>query len=136
MKRLLAVLMVAGLVAVGCSSSDDEESGSSDAPPVSLSGQTNDKGTATAGDDLALELDDNYFEPTFIKARAGQSVSIELENEGSNPHTFTSTALGVDEEVPAGAKKTVTVTAPAAGNAEFQCRFHQAAGMRGAVFLA
>lgn len=130
----MVIVLGLGLLAAGCSSSDDESASKS--PPVSLSGTVNDHGTKTAGDELSMELDDNYFAPTYVEAKASQKITVELENEGSNAHTFTSPTLGVDEEVPPGQKKTVTITAPGAGSAEFHCRFHQAAGMQGALVIA
>jgi plastocyanin len=134
MKRLLVMLMVVGLVAVGCGDSDDE-SASEDSPPVSLTGTVNDHGTETAGDTLVMELDDNYFGPTYVRATSDQTIELELENEGANPHTFTSDQLGVNQEVAPGEKATVTVKAPNAGSVEFHCRFHQAGGMQGAIFV-
>lgn len=134
MKRLLVVFALVGLAAVGCSSSDDSKT-STAAPPVSLPGTVNDHGTKPASNPTELELDDNYFAATFVKASAGQQFNVELRNEGTNTHTFTSAQLGVDQEVAPGTTKTVTVTAPPTGSAEFHCRFHQALGMQGAVFI-
>ena len=127
------VLAVVLLPTVGCGGSGD----STDAggPPVSLSGTTNDHGTKTARAKLEMELDDFYFGPTFVEASAGQNFTIELENEGTAQHTFTSTDLGIDVQLEPGQKKTVTVTAPRSGVALFMCRFHQNQGMQGAVFV-
>ena len=116
--------MAVGLVACG-----------SDDPPVTLEGKTNDHGTKTAADELEVEADDVYFGPTYIRATAGQQFSIQLANEGSARHTFTSPALGVDLELEPGGRRTVTLKAPASGAAPFHCRFHQIEGMQGAVFV-
>ena len=134
MRRLMAVLVVLVLFTTGCGGSDDDEGGS--APPVSLAGPTSDHGTKAAAQDLEVELDDFYFGPTFIKATAGQRFTLRLKNEGKTPHTFSSTALGIDEELLPGESKTVTVTAPQTGNALVICRYHQAQGMQGAIFVA
>ncbi len=134
MMRPLLFVIAVGLVAVGCGS-DKDESSTPSAPPVSLSGTVNDHGTKTAADELEMELDDNYFAPTYVETKANQTVTLELANEGTNSHTFTSEALGVDEEVPPGQTKTVTITGPSQGSVEFRCRFHQSAGMQGAFFL-
>lgn len=123
---------LAALVTAGCGGG-----GGAKAPPVSLSGTVNNHGTKTASGSMEVELDDFYFGPTFIKATAGQKITIELHNEGSTAHTLTSTELGnVDEELAPDAKKTITVTAPASGSALFFCRFHRGTGMQGAVFIA
>jgi plastocyanin len=127
-RRVVVSLAVVALVLTGCGGS-----GSKKGAPVSLPGQTNDHGTQTATDDLGIEADDFYFGPTFIAARAGQQFSVELRNEGSTRHTFT--GVGVDLELAPGAARTVTLTAPGEGTAEFHCRFHQSQGMQGAVYV-
>lgn len=129
MKRLITTLSVVSLIVVGCGG------GSSSTPPVALGGKTNDHGTKTAKDDLEIEVDDYYFGPTFINATAGQKFTVQLRNAGPQRHTFTSTSSGVDLELAPGASRTVTLTAPPAGTAEFHCRFHQTQGMQGAVYV-
>ena len=132
MRRKVATLALFALLLTGCGDDDAEDS----APPVSLAGQVNDHGTAQAKDDLELEADDLYFGPTFIEAEAGQRFSVELHNEGSARHTFTSDDLGVDLELPPGARRTISLTAPESGSSSFHCRFHEGQGMQGAVFIA
>jgi plastocyanin len=132
MRRVVAMLAVLALVLAGCGDDDSEGSG----PPVSLVGQVNDHGTAKAENDLELEADDRYFGPTFIEAEAGQRFSVELHNEGSERHTFTSEDLGIDVELAQGGRRTISLTAPPTGVASFHCRFHEGQGMQGAVFVA
>jgi plastocyanin len=108
--------------------------------PVKLSGTVNVHGTrdvSTSSDaELEMELDNFSFGPTFVKAKAGQTITLELENEGSAPHTLTSDALGVDEELAPGRSTSVELTVPSSGKAFlFFCRFHEAAGMKGAVYV-
>ena len=51
--------------------------------PVQLSGKFNNKGTKTARNDkIAIEVNDYYFEPTFIKATPGSTLTVSLKNEG------------------------------------------------------
>lgn len=134
MRRIVITLAVAALVLAGCGK--DKESTSSGAPPVSLSGTTNNHGSKTATGTMEVELDDFYFGPTFVKATPGQRITLELKNEGKSTHTFTSPGLGnVDEQLAPGASKTITVTAPQAGNVTYFCRFHQGQGMQGAVYV-
>lgn len=82
-----------------------------------------------------MELDDFSFGPTFVRATAGQTFTLELENKGKEPHTFTSTALGIDEQLEPGQKRTITVTAPQRGSTLVTCRLHQALGMQGAIVV-
>jgi plastocyanin len=141
---VLSLCAVLGIAACSSDSSDSTKSSSSStgktAPPVSLSGTVNDKGTKDisakgASTKLEVEADDFYFEPTFIKAAPGQKVEVELKNEGSVAHTFTSPTLDVDKELQPDTTATVEVTVPSSGNAPFFCRFHKDNGMQGAVFI-
>lgn len=132
MRRIVAALAVLAVFLGGCGSDDSEDS----APPVELPGKVNDHGTAKAENDMEVEADDLYFGPTFIEAKAGQKFSVELHNEGGARHTFTSEDLGVDLELPPGARRTISLTAPESGTASFHCRFHEGQGMQGAVFVA
>jgi plastocyanin len=138
--RKLMVVLVLGLLGIAGCGDGDGESGSgtsaSESPPVSLQGATNDHGTKTASNDMEIELDDFYFAPTYVRATAGERITVELHNEGQAPHTFTSNGLGnIDEELAPGARKTITITASAGGAAVFYCRFHQGQGMQGAVVI-
>jgi plastocyanin len=140
---LLAVpALLIGLTACGSSSSDGSGAGGSTgtaaaAAPVQLSGTVTDKGSKTLGSGattLELEADDFSFTPTFVKATPGQQLTVEIENQGSATHTFTSAELGVDQEVAPGAKESVSITVPTTGAAGFFCRFHRSSGMQGAIY--
>ena len=125
----------------GAESGSGSESGSasgtaSGQPPVSLEGTVSDHGVGEIeNDELELELDDNYFAPTFAWGTPGEEVTVELVNEGNATHTFTSDALGVDEELSGGDSSSVTITLPEEGAVEFHCRFHEGQGMKGAFFF-
>ena len=79
-----------------------------------------------------MEFDDNYFSPTFIKAEPGATITVELSNEGDDPHTFTLDDGSVDEQIEPGAKTSVKVTVPDDGSLRFSCDFHGSMGMQGA----
>lgn len=117
-------------------SSAEEEEEPVGEPPVALEGDVNNKGTAEiTGDSIEIELDDFYFEPTFLKGTPGATVHLELANEGDAAHTFTSDALGVDEEIAPGATAEIDVTLPMEGAVQFHCDFHDGMGMQGAFFF-
>jgi plastocyanin len=135
----LFVLLVGSSVLAACGD-DSSGGGSSDEggtdTPVDLSGEVTNKGTEDLGDatELELEADDFYFEPTFVKATPGTTVTVTVENEGDATHTFTIDDAGVDEEVSPGDSAQVDVAVPDSGIANFYCRFHRSQGMQGAVF--
>jgi plastocyanin len=108
-------------------------------PPVKLGQKVNFKGTKDVSSKskatVEQELDDKYFEPTFIKAKAGEKITFKVENEGSLPHTFTSDDLSVDKQVNPGQSAKFTVTVPSSGAVfQFHCSFHEAEGMAGGVY--
>ena len=141
---MIAVLSL--LVMGGCGSDDDGAGGDSadtqpEAPgaaaPVELSGQVNEEGTADAtGDDqLELATADFAFRPTYVKVTSGQTLTIEVVNEGDAPHTFTVDAASVDQQVEPGASASVQLVLPEADAVAFYCRFHKDGGMQGAFYV-
>jgi plastocyanin len=125
------------LAAVGLAACSSVKSTSSAPPPVSLSGRVNNHGTKDASTvkSLEIEQDNFYFDPTFVKAAPGTSMTVTLSNEGKVQHTFTIDALHVDQVVDPGRKKTVTVTLPSSETVNFYCRFHRSIGMQGAFYF-
>lgn len=109
--------------------------GASGAPPVELEGQVNAHGTGTVSSGrIELELDNFYFEPTFVQADPGTTVEVEAFNEGSTGHTFTIQDQDVDLVLEPDQRQTVEVVIPDSGTLQFICRFHEAQGMKGAFF--
>ena len=149
--RLVIAFAILALTAVACGNNDNTPSGSSNTPPASSpsasAGSTPlvNKGTADAmstTDKFEIEMDnegssENYFKPTFIKVKAGQILTIELKNEGSNSHNFSIASLNIDKTVEPGKEDEVNITVPAGGGADIQffCKFHVSLGMRGAFFF-
>jgi plastocyanin len=85
---------------------------------------------------IEVEMDDNYFSPTILKGTPGQSLTVDLHNEGKMAHTFTLPSEGVDTVVQPGKEATVHITFPrSGGRVLFYCRFHAQLGMRGALEL-
>jgi len=76
--------------------------------PVQLSGPVTDKGTkdaSTGGGTVELEVNDNYFNPTFVKVSPGSAVTVQLKNNGKRKHTFTITDAKVDQTRRPGADR-------------------------------
>lgn len=137
---LLAVFALAGLAACGSSSKPSSAAGTSSSAktPVDLGTPLTNKGTkdisSAAAQTVSIELDDNYFAPTFIKAKPGATVTVDLRNEGKSEHSFTVDGTSVNKTMPPDSKASVTVTVPQNGALEFHCRFHGSLGMDGAFF--
>jgi plastocyanin len=133
MRKLFVLAIAAALLLAACGG-DDDDSGSASKAPVQLSGKVNDKGTKTvSGSSIELEADDFYFSPTFIEAKPGAKVEIEIKNEGSATHNFSIDSANINKDITPDGKATVEVTVPASGSLDFYCKFHKASGMQGAI---
>jgi plastocyanin len=140
---ILAPVVALGLVAASCGgagTTGGAGGGGGGGPAEEQAGafviaDANDHGAAdlSGQSETSLELDDFYFEPTVLVGEPGQTLSIELENEGQAAHTFTLDDGTVDEEVGPGDKVEVDVDFPDSGHLRFTCRFHAGGGMMGAM---
>ena len=134
----IAAALTALLAACGGDDTTTPSAGGTTPGSTSSADPITNKGTkdVTAMSSFTMELDDRYFNPTFLKVQSGQALNIELENEGDLPHTFTITALNVDQQVDPGGRKEIDITLPAGTtDIAFFCKFHGAGGMRGAFFF-
>lgn len=129
---LLGLMLVLALVAASCGGDDEDGT-------TTIDGQNaNDHGTTdvSAETSVEFEMDDFYFSPTVLQGTAGETITLEVVNEGENEHSFTSEGLGVDEEVESEGTATIEITFPDSGQVEFHCKYHADQGMRGAVEVA
>lgn len=156
--RLLSILAVLVLFASACGGDGDEggdDAGSGSASNTEAAGGTptpiveetmaltsgqsanfHEEANVAGEDSIALELDDNYFEPTILTGQAGQEITLELFNEGGNIHNFSMTDQNVSEDLEEGGSAEVEVTFPESGAVEFFCQYHAELGMRGELKVA
>jgi plastocyanin len=125
----LALFLSVGLVASACGQEEptltaegggeDEGEGQAEESTVTIAGrEATDHGSedVTGEDEIEVELDDFYFEPTVLEGEAGQALTVTMFNEGDAPHTFTIDELDVDEELEPGDEGvTAEVTFPESG---------------------
>jgi plastocyanin len=78
-----------------------------------------------------VEIEDNYFAPTVIKAKPSQKILLRVENESQSPHTLTIGGRYVNQQIQPGMISEVRVTMPKSGNLSFFCTFEKKAGMAG-----
>jgi plastocyanin len=127
------VLALAACGGYGSSDNGDEGEGGS----TTIGGMTAElHGTKDVSGEtgkVEIEMYDDYFEPTVLKGTPGQTVTLELKNEGENPHTLTISDQNVDQEVQPGDEAEADVTFPETGELTFVCRFHESKGMIGAL---
>ena len=106
------------------------------------SDQANDHGTqdATGKTTFEIEADNDssgyYFNPTILQGSAGQSITLEIKNNGSVLHNFSITSMNVNINIQPGASQEVKVTFPQTGTVEYFCSIHHALGMAGELSVA
>ena len=131
-----AAIAVFVLAVAACGGSSGDES-SEEGGSTTIAGMTaqlhGTKDVSGETGKVEIELDDDYFEPTILKGKPGQTVTLELKNEGNNPHTLTISDQGIDQEVQPGDEAEVDVTFPQTGELAFVCTFHESNGMVGAL---
>jgi plastocyanin len=146
---VFALVMALGLVTAACGSNDTPPTGGqssttespspteseSEGGQITINGDAaNNHGEKTVtGDELEVEQDDFYFDPTIIKGDPGSKVKLELDNEGSTTHNFSIDDQSINQSINPGEKADVMVTIPSSGQVEFYCKFHKASGMVGAL---
>jgi len=132
----VALGLVSMVLVASCGGGDDEssEGGTTTIGDVAA----NDHGTKDVSGEsrVEVELDDDYFEPTVLEGKAGERVTLELKNEGSNEHNLTIDELNIDQDVEAGDETEVEVTFPDSGTLTFYCKYHRGQGMAGAFRTA
>jgi plastocyanin len=150
---LIAMLAALALVAAACGGGNDENTaGNTTSTTTATTGgatettEGGEGGTMTIGSDTAndhgtmdvsgqdeieIELDDFYFEPTVLQGTAGQELKLELRNEGAALHNFSLDEQSIDQDVQAGEDASVTVTFPDSEFVVFFCKYHRGQGMVG-----
>ncbi len=132
--KVLVALLAVALLGAACSKK--EESGVKGT--ITIAGEkANDSGTETvSGSTFSLKLDNDgntfYFEPTVLKGKSGQRVTLKLRNVGDVKHNFTVEDQNINTDLDdPGSSATVTVTWPQSGILEFHCEYHESVGMVG-----
>jgi plastocyanin len=118
-KKLLVVCAVVSLAVllVACGGDDDDDGGSS----------------SSGGGGTEVKMRDFSYDPKTLTARAGQAMTLDLKNEGEQPHTFTIAGLVDSQRVEKGQSKTITFTPTQAGSLTFFCTVHGQATMSGTL---
>jgi plastocyanin len=131
--EVLAAALVLAATACGGGGSNESAAEGGTTTVAGVAAENHGTKDASGMEELDVELDDNYFEPTVITGTPGQKLKLELENEGSAEHNFTLDAQSLDQDVDAGEKAEVTVTVPQSGQVSFYCKYHKQLGMAGAL---
>ncbi len=82
---------------------------------------------------LTLEVDDDYFAPTFLWGKPGQTLRLQVANESGTLHNISFPALRIDQDILPHGSVEVQMTFPPAGALHFFCKLHGALGMSGEI---
>lgn len=127
----LIVLAFVGLMAAACGGSS---------PKTKIAGlSANDKGTkdVSAGGSAEIEADTYYFNPSVLKGKPGERLTLQVKNGSSGTqHNFTLKSQQINKDIPSGKSVTVTVTFPQSGVLSFYCEYHKDRGMAGALLTS
>jgi plastocyanin len=88
---------------------------------------------ATGGTRVSVDAQDSMFRPTTITVRAGDRVTLTINNRDAYEHNFSVPELKLSQDVEKGASSTVTFTASGGSNLQFFCKYHRAKGMVGVL---
>ena len=123
MRKLLAALAVAGLVAAGCGGDDGEDETVQDAVTDETAGDGGAEGDAGADaeGDLGIIISSSKFDPNPLETEGG-TVTLTVTNDDSFAHTFTTDDGSVDEEISGGEEVTVDVEVD--GEVTYHCEIH------------
>jgi len=115
--------------------SDSSGAGSTmtiDGIAANVHGSKDVSGASTVSVEAGTDNGVNYFSPTVLTGKPGQSVTVQLANESSTvPHNFSVDGQDVNVDLDPSATQTVTVTFPESGSVTFFCEYHKASGMLG-----
>lgn len=137
MRKLTLWAVVLMLFGVACGSNEEVTVATPPAGSPKAVGD-NDHGTKTFTTQtftLDLELDNFYFEPTYIKAPGASTVMVKLENHGDVEHNFSIEALNVDKDVEPKKGTEFELKLGTETRYNFFCKYHENMGMRGAFML-
>jgi plastocyanin len=126
--RLVAGVIVVGLVLAACSSDDDGGEATGSGTTDQATGATGDTGGAGGG--TAITIADFAFDPATIEVSGETTLTI--TNDDTAAHTFTLDDGSVDEEI--GAGESVDVTVNVSETTGFHCELHPA--MTGSIEVA
>jgi plastocyanin len=151
----LGAAILLGAAACGGSSGGGEATGGSNSPSTATSGMPSSSMSSAPSPGSGIKIDgklvnnhgmknvarqssatidlkDDYFQPSVLKGKPGQKITVHLDNVGQAEHTFTLKSQHIDKTLQPGKKATAMITFPKKTTL-FICRFHKGLGMRGAL---
>lgn len=131
--RLLVLVLAAALTFAACGGDDDDAGDDATATTAAADDAAEEPAGGGEPVSLAVSAVDNSFEPSSLSAPAGAEVTIEVTNDGSNPHTLTIDDPAADSGTLNGGDSGSVTFTMADGSLEFYCKIHGAGVMSGTI---
>lgn len=135
----LAILFAGALVA-GCGGDDDDDANGGSEPQPTAASEENGATDENDGEDapsggttISVDAFDFGYDPESITATAGQEITVDLNNTGETPHTFTIDGVVDSGTVEAGDSGSISFTPAESGELSFYCTIHTAEVMSGTL---
>lgn len=99
--------------------------------------KVSDHGTkdASGAQNLEVEADDYYFDPTFVRGTPGETLTLEVKNDANRTHNISVNGQNVSMDIPAKGNVEVQVKFPQSGVLQFFCKYHTGQGMNGELLV-
>jgi plastocyanin len=142
---MLAAVLLTGGALFAVIDEDEGQATEGTPTPAAAASPTAQPSPGTPGAGIAVSMQDNFFEPAELTVKAGESVTIDLTNDGVAVHNMRiagadgnyntdDDAVSDPQLVTAGGTAVVNWTAPGTpGEVKFQCDFHVSLGMVGTI---
>jgi plastocyanin len=133
-EAVIGFLLVATIITFALAFKWVDDQGEAEEPIVSETPAPTEGGTP--GNEIAISMGDNFFDPDQVTVLADQQITVNLTNEGSAIHNMViagpdgeygtdDDAISDPEIVSGGQEAVVTWTSPAEpGEIDFRCAFH------------
>ena len=133
-RRIAVLATLCGIILVGAACSSSSKGSGSTATTAAAAPTTTAasaaptttaaKSSAASTGSTTLVAQGISFNTTKLDFKAGQKVTVTVQNKDSVEHNFTFKAAKVSKDVEAGETAKATFTVPAAGTYEFHCKYH------------
>jgi plastocyanin len=152
MRKMLLVLLAMCLVMAACGGQQEDKKAKAElpekaaaeenfiAPPVRLPGKVENRGTldrSFQGDrvNVDMEVQNFFFDPSFVRTAPGATVTLRLTNKGNTDHTFNVDTPAIEESLKPGDQRTIEIKLPESGVVNFYCKLHRTQGEQGAFYF-
>jgi plastocyanin len=151
MRKMLLVLLAMCLVMAACGQQEDKKAKADQtekaaeeqnfiAPPVTLPGKVENRGTLDRSFqggrvDVDMDVQNFFFDPSFVRTAPGATVTVRLSNKGDTDHTFNVDTPAIFERLKPGDSRTIEIKLPESGVVNFYCKLHRTQGEQGAFYF-